>query len=79
MKNSTLISLIALLVSVVGLMIALVAYFKKRSCVLCDDLEDDLVEFYGDDDDCCCGNDCCCDAPVEVAPVDAAVEGDIKF
>ena len=40
MRKSTVISLIALLVSIVGLLIALIAYFKRRSCALCDDLED---------------------------------------
>ena len=40
MRKSTVISLIALLVSFVGLLIALIAYFKRRSCALCDDLED---------------------------------------
>ena len=47
MKKGTIISIIALLVSVTGLLIALIAYFKRRSCILCDDLDDDL----GDEDD----------------------------
>lgn len=73
MKSSTLISMIALLISIVGLMVALVAYFKRRSCVLCDDLEDDMVEFYEDDD--CCGGDCdChgCGCPEEVPASEAS-------
>ncbi len=57
MRKSTIISLIALLVSIVGLLIALIAYFKRRSCALCDDLDDDLMEYYDEDDDCC---DCDC-------------------
>ncbi|MEG0752371.1 MAG: hypothetical protein RR461_00930 [Angelakisella sp.] len=57
MKKGTVISIFALLISIVGLMIALIAYFKRRNCVLCDDLEDDMVEFYEDDD---CTDDCCC-------------------
>ncbi len=51
MRKSTIISIIALLVSIVGLLVALIAYFKRRSCALCDDLDDDLVEYYGEDDD----------------------------
>ena len=51
MRKSTVISLIALLVSFVGLLIALIAYFKRRSCALCDDLDEDLVEYYDEDDE----------------------------
>lgn len=47
MKNSTLFSLIALVVSLAGLLVAVAAYFKKNRCSLCDDL-DDMLE---DDDD----------------------------
>lgn len=74
MKKGTIISLIALLVSIVGLMVALIAYFKKRNCVLCDDLEDDMMEFYDEDEGCDCGDDCGCDccghaeAPKEQEP-----------
>ena len=71
MKKSTLISLAALAVAVVGVLIALAAYFKKKQDTLIDDFDDDL--FYDDleedteyyeahlDDDCeeCCG--CCCE------------------
>lgn len=60
MKNSVVISMLALLISVVGLLIALLAYFKRRSCVLCDDLENDMMECYDEeecDGDCCCGHD----------------------
>ena len=69
MKKSTFISAVALLVSFAGIMIALAAYFKNRKCVLCDDLDDDLVELYdldadsGEGDACCKeGDDCCCDS-----------------
>lgn len=60
MKKGTIISIFALLISIVGLMIALIAYFKRRNCVLCDDLEDDMVEFYDEDDSECCSDGCCC-------------------
>ena len=67
MRKSTVISLIALLVSFVGLLIALIAYFKRRSCALCDDLDEDLVEYYGEDDEdgFCCGCDDCCGEELE--------------
>ena len=45
MKKGTIISLIALLVSVVGLLVALIAYCKKRENA---QIEDDLIEFYED-------------------------------
>ena len=41
MRKGTVISIIALLVSIVGLLVALIAYFKRRSCALCDDLDAD--------------------------------------
>lgn len=72
MRKGTVISIIALLVSIVGLLVALIAYFKRRSCALCDDLDDDLLEYYGEDDDGC-GCDCdCCDVADE--PEDAPQE-----
>ena len=49
MRKGTIISIIALLVSIVGLLVALIAYFKRRSCALCDDLDDDLMEYYGEE------------------------------
>ena len=52
MRKGTVISIIALLVSIVGLLVALIAYFKRRSCALCDDLDEDLMEYY--DEDCGC-------------------------
>ena len=79
MRKGTIISIIALLVSIVGLLVALIAYFKRRSCALCDDLDDDLMEYYGEDDDgCSC--DCCDDAedteeaPQEEAPAEESAE-----
>ncbi len=46
MKNSTLLSLIAIVVALAGLLISVAAYFKKNRCSLCDNLDDML-----DDDD----------------------------
>ncbi len=48
MRKSVIISIIALLISMIGVLIALVAYFKRRRCVLCDDFGD---ENYYDDED----------------------------
>ena len=47
MKTSTLLSLIAVIISLAGLLVAVLAYFKKNRCSLCDDL-DSMLE---DDDD----------------------------
>ena len=44
MKKSTLISLIALLVAAIGVLIALVAYFKRKRCALCDDFDEDMID-----------------------------------
>ena len=41
MKKSTLISLVALAVALVGALIALVAYLKRSRCVLCEDFEEE--------------------------------------
>ena len=46
MKNGTLLSILAILVALAGLLVALASYFKKNHCALCDDLDDML-----DDDD----------------------------
>lgn len=46
MKKSRFISILALLVAAVGVVIAFLAYFSKRKCVLCDDFDefdDDLM------------------------------------
>ncbi len=82
MKKGTIISIIALLVSVTGLLIALIAYFKRRSCILCDDLDDDLVEYYehedDEDGDAC---SCCCEESAPEAPAEAeapAAEADAE-
>ncbi|MBP1581619.1 MAG: hypothetical protein J6A26_04400 [Oscillospiraceae bacterium] len=75
MKKSTLISLIALLVAVAGVLIALAAYFKKKKETLVDDFDDELLyddledeEYYEAhlEDECCdCG---CCACEEECEP-----------
>ena len=42
MKNSTLFSLIAIIIALAGLLISVAAYFKKNRCSLCDNLDDML-------------------------------------
>lgn len=72
MKKGTIISLLALGTAAIGLLVALAAYFSKKHCVVCDDMDDD---FYYDDldsdneyfeadieDDCDCDCDCIEDA-----------------
>lgn len=44
MRKSGIISLIALLVALTGVVIALAAYFKRRSCVVCDDFDDAMMD-----------------------------------
>lgn len=56
MKKGTFFSIMALLVSIVGITVAVAAYMKRRSCVLCDDIDEDM--FMDDDCDCCdCSDD----------------------
>ena len=43
MKKSTLISIIALITAMAGILIALAAYFNKKRTMFCDDFEDDLL------------------------------------
>ena len=49
MKKSVLISLIALGISLVGLVIALAAWMRKKRDLDCDDFDDDLL--MDDDED----------------------------
>lgn len=49
MKKSTLISILALLTAIAGVLIALAAYFNKKKEVLCDDFDDDLLSDEPDD------------------------------
>ncbi len=62
MKNSYGLALIALVMALVGMSIALAAYFRRKNCILCDDLDDDFIEYYDDEDealeDCCGGCGC---------------------
>lgn len=41
MRKGTFISILALMVAVVGAIVAFAAYFKYRNCVLCDDFDED--------------------------------------
>ena len=43
MRRSTIISIIALAIAAAGVVIALLAYYKRRECSLCDDLEDEML------------------------------------
>lgn len=43
MKKGYLISIIALLVALVGVVVALAAYFKRKNGALCDEYGDDLL------------------------------------
>ena len=83
MRKGTFIATIALLIAIAGAIVAFAAYFKRRSCALCDDLDDELMDdmsdldYYatqvdedGDEDDVC---GCGCSAPEEPAQ-DAAPE-----
>lgn len=40
MKKSTFISVLALLIAAAGAVVALLAYFSRKKCVLCDDFDD---------------------------------------
>ncbi len=44
MRKGTFLATIALLIAVAGAIVAFAAYFKRRSCSLCDDYMDDLSE-----------------------------------
>lgn len=43
MRKGTFISIIALVVAVVGIVIALLTYFKRKRCVLCDGFDEDFI------------------------------------
>lgn len=49
MKKSTIISLAALVVAIIGVLIALAAYFSKKKESFCDEFDDELM--YDDLDD----------------------------
>lgn len=74
MRKGTFIATIALLIAIAGAIVAFAAYFKRRSCALCDDLDDELMDdmsdldYYAtqvdeDDEEDVCG--CGCSAPEE--------------
>ena len=46
MRKGTFIATVALLIAIAGAIVAFAAYFKRRSCALCDDLDDE----FGDSD-----------------------------
>ena len=43
MKKSTIIALVALAAAVAGIVIALLAYYRRRECALCDELEEEML------------------------------------
>ena len=44
MRKGTFIATVALLIAIAGAIVAFAAYFKRRSCALCDDLDD--MDYY---------------------------------
>ena len=48
MRKGTFIATIALLIAIAGAIVAFAAYFKRRSCALCDDLDDELMDDMSD-------------------------------
>ena len=51
MKKSTFISILALLVAAAGAVVAFLAYFSKKKCVLCDDFDDFEDDMMAEDPD----------------------------
>lgn len=91
MKKSTLISLTALAVALVGVLIALAAYFHKKKETVLDDFDDELfyddldddTEYYDahldDDCDCCCDCDGNCDDCEGCVEIESGEDDVIKF
>ena len=48
-KKSTFISILALLIAAIGAVVAFLAYFSKRKCVLCDDFDDFEEDMSGEE------------------------------
>ncbi len=83
MGKGTFIALVALLVAIAGTIVAFAAYFKRRSCAICDDFDDmmdddlDGVDYYAtqvddmDDDEC---ESCCCCHDEDHSPEEAEKE-----
>lgn len=44
MRKGTIFSIIALLAALVGIGVALSAYFNKKRCVMCEDFSDDMTD-----------------------------------
>ncbi|MCI8623177.1 MAG: hypothetical protein HFG26_05880 [Provencibacterium sp.] len=51
MKKGTFISILALLVAAAGAVVAFLAYFSKKKCVLCDDFDDFEDDMMAEDPD----------------------------
>ena len=49
MKKSTFISILALLIAAIGAVVAFLAYFSKRKCVLCDDFDEFEEDMSGEE------------------------------
>lgn len=80
MGKGTFIAIVALLIAVAGAIVAFAAYFKHRSCTLCEDFDDmmdddaDDLDYYAtpmDDDD---DDDFEVDAPESAAKENAEDE-----
>ena len=44
MKRGTFLATIALLIAIAGAIVAFAAYFKHRTCTLCDDYDEDFMD-----------------------------------
>ena len=69
MKKSSKIAVVALILSMVGIIISVLAFLKRKSCALCDDMDDDFIDYYDDEDECLCDEceceNCTCEQPEE--------------
>lgn len=82
MRKSTIISLLALGTAAIGLLVACAAYFSKKHCVVCDDMDDDFYyddldgdnEYFEADIDEECDEDCDCCNSDDLISDDAVIE-----
>ena len=44
MRKGTFLATLALLIAIAGAIVAFAAYFKRRTCTLCDDYDEDLMD-----------------------------------
>lgn len=44
MGRGTFLATVALLIAIAGAIVAFAAYFKRRNCALCDDMDKDIME-----------------------------------